>query len=330
MIVLVVLAGALLLAPAAHGYGWPVAPFNLSHPIRGNFGDPRTIFYDDYNPDRIGNTGSFSFHNGIDIVAEPGAPVFPVLSGTVTNAVGSKVVVKASRGRTFQYAHIEPAVVAGQQVVARRTVLGTVQAAAAHVHLTELDHGRVVNPLLPGHLAPYRDTTKPRVNAVLVRAPNGKDLDPLAVSGAVSLAVDASDLPSLPVPGSWNGLPVTPASISWSLSSLAGRYVVPPTVAIDFRYSLPFNRNFWQVYARGTYQNKPRFANRQFSSMAGRYVFRLTHALLDTTRLRDETYLLEVTAADARGNRTTLTLTLAVCNASPDVCAKRDVYKGER
>ena len=40
-------------APAAtvraHGYapyGWPVRPFDVAHPIRGNFGDPRTVFGD--------------------------------------------------------------------------------------------------------------------------------------------------------------------------------------------------------------------------------------------------------------------------------------------
>ena len=48
-----VVAAALLVAPThgaqaaandATGYGWPVKPFDQPHPVRGNFGDPRTIF----------------------------------------------------------------------------------------------------------------------------------------------------------------------------------------------------------------------------------------------------------------------------------------------
>ena len=25
-------------------YGWPVKPFNRQHPVRGSFGDPRSVF----------------------------------------------------------------------------------------------------------------------------------------------------------------------------------------------------------------------------------------------------------------------------------------------
>jgi hypothetical protein len=35
---------ALALPAAAAAYSWPVRPFNKQHPIRGFFGDPRTVF----------------------------------------------------------------------------------------------------------------------------------------------------------------------------------------------------------------------------------------------------------------------------------------------
>src|SRR5262249_33751641 len=42
-------------------YGWPVRPFDRPHPVRGNMGDPRTVY--------SVKGGSFSFHNGVDVVA---------------------------------------------------------------------------------------------------------------------------------------------------------------------------------------------------------------------------------------------------------------------
>jgi hypothetical protein len=46
-------------------YGYPVKPFDRQHPIRGGFGDPRTVFL--APPTRDGvyrGRGSFSFHQG--------------------------------------------------------------------------------------------------------------------------------------------------------------------------------------------------------------------------------------------------------------------------
>jgi len=37
-------------APSAFAYGWPLKPFHKAHPIRGNFGDPRTVFTDPFDP----------------------------------------------------------------------------------------------------------------------------------------------------------------------------------------------------------------------------------------------------------------------------------------
>jgi hypothetical protein len=74
------------------------------------------------------------------------------------------------------------------------------------------------------------------------------------------------------------------------------------------------------VYARGTYQNKPRFGSQQFRTLHGRYQFRLTPTTLDTRRLADGTYVVRVVAEDAVGNRTVHTQSFTVCNADPASC----------
>ncbi|MBA3366288.1 MAG: M23 family metallopeptidase [Actinobacteria bacterium] len=316
----VILFAALVAAPGASAYGWPVAPFDVEHPVRGNFGDPRTVFRHGVLDDQgLGGNGAFSFHNGIDISAAPGTPVYPVESGVTKNVTQSYVVVR-SAGGIFQYQHVAPILVENRRVIARRTVLGYVQGPAAHVHLTEIRGGRPVNPLTLGRLTPYRDTTKPRVAELVFRDPQGRRLAPRQVAGPVSVAAVAHDVPSLPVPGSWNGLPVTPALVSWSLTSLSGRRPVPETTVVDFRYGLPLNRDFWRVYARGTYQNKPRFGNVQYMSAPGRYEFVVAPAL-DTRRLADDVYALRVKVEDVRGNRGWATETFAVCNAEPGSCS---------
>jgi len=58
-------------------------------------------------------------------------------------------------------------------VVEGQPVLGVVDAPFDHVHLTEIDHSVVQNPLQPGHLTPYRDATVPIVDGLYLRDPSG-------------------------------------------------------------------------------------------------------------------------------------------------------------
>ena len=313
---------AAVAAPSAlASYPWPVKPFDEPHPVRGNFGDPRTIFYDPYDPDRFALNGSVSFHNGVDISAPGGTPVYPVMSGVVRAAGAAKVTVRSTNGHAFQYQHITPTVRTGQRVKARTTVLGYVLGWAQHVHLTEFVRPGVLgNPLEPGHLAPYYDGTSPTVASISFRSPDGKTLDPYHLRGTVLPVAEAYDVPALPVPAPWTDLPVAPALVRWSLKTREGHTVVPVETSVDFRYRIPVNREFWRVYAHGTYQNHPRFSDRQYATLPGRYVYRLMTGTLDTLTLPDGVYSVTVTAWDTRRNTGSRSQLIGVCNYDSTPC----------
>lgn len=286
---LVVLAAAAFSAPAQAAYHWPVKPFDREHPIRGSFGDPRTLFFGPPTQDTLlHGEGDFQFHFGVDISAPNGTPVYPVRSGVVTRVTDEEIDVAGAGGVAFQYWHLRAAVRDGERVTAYTTVLGRIMKPCAHVHLTELDNGVIVNPLQRGHLTPYTDRTAPTVTAI----------DIARSGGAVDLRATAQDMPSMPVPGAWHDLPVTPALVEWRLVNAAGRDVVPMRVVYDVREHLPAQSTFWSVYARGTHQNMTTFTHFYAYRQPGVYLFRLG----DVT-LRPGTYRVIVTAVDIRGNR---------------------------
>lgn len=286
-------------------YGYPVKPFDVEHPVRANLGDPRMQFS---GPPTLGTvmhgSGKFLFHQGVDISAPNGSAVYPVAGGTVTvvDRVKEWVRVDSGGGREFEYWHIRPLVRVGQQVGAEQTVLGHIMRPAGHVHLTEYENGRVVNPLAPGHLTPYRDTTKPTIRGIAFRRfDTGPALFPSFLRGSVEIVAEAQDLPTMPVPGEWHGLPTTPALITWRIERPGGRTVVPERIAVDFRTTVPATPAFWSVYARGTYQNMCVFGPHYSFLQRGTYLFKLASSF-DTRRLHDGVYDLVVKAADIRGN----------------------------
>ena len=305
-----------LIAPAgAAAYPWPLKPFNKPHPVRGNFGDPRTIFRLSLFTNGLEGPGDFQFHNGIDIAAPDGTPVYPVVSGTVRLFEGTEISVKTDDDRTFQYFHLVPVVHDGERVVAKRTVLGYVARSFGHVHLTEIRGFRVWNPLAAGGIAPYHDGTRPRVTSIFMRRAEGSlaPLDPLGVCGTVSIVAEAYDYPSLRVPGSFAGFPVSPALVTWSMRKVAGSVLQPDIPAFDVRTGLPTKSEFWDVYARGTYQNAPRLANRQFNLMPGRFLYNL-NASFDTRTVANGVYQVSAAAEDIRGNRSILGQRFTIVN----------------
>jgi hypothetical protein len=296
-----------------YDYGWPIRPFDAQHPIRANFGDPRTISAERLGLDDRGDPGDYSFHNGVDISATPGAPVFPVVSGSASLRNADEVLVHVPGGlRNFHYWHITPRVHEGERVIAFKTVLGTIQAPARHVHLTEIDGDHVTNPAR--HLQPYHDRTTPVINSVTILDSDKRAEEPQAISGRVSISADAVDTPPVRVPGHWNGFPVTPAIVRWTLVNAAGRPAVALRTVADFHRFEPRQRDFWNVYADGTYQNFPVFDHRFYWRYPGHFLFKLTRRPLDTKRLRNGVYRLRVSASDICGNRGTLTERIRIAN----------------
>jgi hypothetical protein len=215
------------------------------------------------------------------------------------------VTVESGDGFAAQYWHIVPAVRPGRRVTAYETVLGHVMKDYGHVHFTELDHGRAVNPLAPGHLAPYQDSTRPTVLSISFRqSDTGPELLPEFVHGRVVLIASACDKPALPVPGDWNDLPVAPALLTWRIERAKdGKMVRPTRTAFDARVTNPPDSQFWQYYARGTRQNMTTFAEQRAWREPGTYLYKLTRQPFDTSRLATGIYQLVVTATDMRGNR---------------------------
>jgi len=309
-------------SPAAHTaatpYGWPVKPFYRPHPVRGGFGDPRTVFAGPPTQRTLlSGNGAFQFHNGVDISAPDGTAVYPVEPGTVETVMHEWIGVTGADGRSFRYWHITPVVHVGQHVETDVTVLGRIIKGCGHVHLSEFDGGIAVNPLAAGHLSPYSDTTKPVVDSIFVRGTTtGDALMPEFVTGRVELIAGAHDMPNLPVPGAWHRLPIAPALVTWRIQKAdTGKVVVPTHVAVDFRQQLPTDPDLWRVYARGSHQNMSVFGKHYSYMQPGQYLFRLTPNGFDTRTLRHAVYDLIVTVADIRGNQTTSSLRFTVDNS---------------
>jgi murein DD-endopeptidase MepM/ murein hydrolase activator NlpD len=298
-------------------YGWPVKPFDRQHPVRGSFGDPRSIFRG--NPTVGGLMRSrcaCSYHQGIDISAPDGTAVYPVRSGVVRIVTPDWVQVDSDGGNAFQYWHIRSAVRVGDHVEARSTVVGHILRASGHVHMTELQDGKPTNPLAPGHIGPYSDSTVPRVDAITFRTHDtGPTLLPEFLHGRVEIVAQASDAHAIPVPEKWNGLPVTPAKLTFRIAAFPqGQIVIPETTAMDVSRTLPSTSDMWHTYARGSHMNMVQMGVHRYWYQPGVYLFKLTPALFDTHRLKDGVYQLTVTAWDTAGNHSSTTQIINVHN----------------
>lgn len=295
--------------PFSYAYHWPIKPFNRQHPIRGAFGDPRTYVKNQpFGVTGPNDGGSYSFHTGVDVVAAPGTPVYPVVDGLVTKQTNHEIRVHSSQGREFDYWHLRWNVHVGQEIYAEKTVIGWIQAPFNHVHMGEVDGVHGWNPLAQGHMEPYADHTTPRIVGLDVEqgGPPMPGAD-LVLKPGTTFAIEAVDPPAMPVPGSFAGLPQAPALVEWRLRS--GGTWGGWNVSVDFRKNIPQTEQYWNVYAPGTYQNAPVFGTHLYLGTAGRYLFRVG---LDSKQLAPGRYELEARVADVRGNRSTQTWPIRV------------------
>jgi hypothetical protein len=309
--------------------GWPVAPKNRQHPIRGSFLDPRP------DPER----GAI-YHEGVDVAVrddrpERGAPpgrthrVYAIEGGPVSFATPRGMRGSAQIGH-FGYGHIDAVVLTGE-IVAPGQHIGWTCAGDWHVHLSEFvfagDDGRVVvNPLRrEGKLHPYVDRAAPSIREIRFHAPAtpawgrrpntsvarlppaGRRVARDALSGLVDVRIRVSDpqsflgwfedLPQLAAPHHPFRLAVTIVHLA------TGRTVRRREVFwAEQLPGLPAGRHF----APGTEQNLP--ANgcmnvHRTIRCDGVYWFRLFPLRFwDTTRLLDGRYRLRVRAWDVAGN----------------------------
>ena len=277
---------------AALSYGWPLQPFDHQHPVRSFFDDPRQE-----------GTQAASFHFGIDISAPDGTPVYAVVDGTVRLQPDAVALVADTGDRVFSYWHVDPLVADGTPVTAG-TAIATIKAGFGHVHFTEIHGGRYVNPLRPGGIAPYVDSTSPTVVALFAAV--GTRKQPLdALSGDVDLLVDTYDTPPPPLPAPpWNLTRVSPAYIRWRLVP-EGQASARWRTALDFRSFLVPKETFASVYAPWTTLNRP--------AQPARLVYYLAHAW-DTTRVPDGRYRLQVAVFDSQGNSARAGLWVTIAN----------------
>ena len=285
---------------AAPSYGWPVKPFHKPHAVRGSFGDPRIGLA----PSGTGLT--YNFHNGVDVVAPDGTPVYATISGQVALDPKNPDVVWVSdgHGTVFSYWHVVPAVRSGEEVTAYATVVGHVQAPWGHVHFSDIRDGQYENPLRAGAMGPYIDHTAPEVTSVTLEH-DGHPV-PIAVAhGSIDVIAEVDDPPANPIAPPWDGLAVMPAIVRWRLVGQHGAGT-PWATSFDVTKALPAV-TYDRVYAQWTRQNH--------QYRAGRYRVYLTHAL-STAELPDGQYKVEIMASDECGNRSTSSAFLSLENGS--------------
>ena len=273
-------------------YGWPLQPFRVQHPVRGFFGDPRIGRATDGSVIR-------SFHFGIDIAGADGTPVYATLTGRVRagNRHHDVVAIASPHGRVFAYWHVVPAVEAGQRVVAYHTLIGHIAPTWGHVHFAEYQSGTPLNPLRPGALGPYVDTTTPLITGLGIPW-HGLAVAPAKpVTGRTALVVEAHDMPQLKVAGAWSDLSAAPELVRWRIDS--GRW----STALDVRRVLPKGIAYDEVYAYHTHQNRPH--------RRGHYLIYLARDW-DTTALRPGRHSLDVLVADIRGNQACSSVVITV------------------
>jgi murein DD-endopeptidase MepM/ murein hydrolase activator NlpD len=116
-----------------------------------------------FDPTGKGNVGRV--HQGIDLRAPGGTPVFPIAPGTVTKVYndpkgGNAVVVKHDNDSSSYYAHMGTVAVHNGDTVDYNTVIGTCGASGnakgfPHVHLQVWRSGALIDPASVISVPPY-------------------------------------------------------------------------------------------------------------------------------------------------------------------------------
>jgi hypothetical protein len=215
---------------------------------------------------------------------------------------GGRSLSVADGDVAFGYWHVIPAV-SHRERVAKHQLLGHVEAPWLHLHFAEHRAGTYRDPLRPGALKPWSDTTRPKVTKIVLSR-NGRALPSAGIAGPVDVIAEVHQQPPLAVPPPWDRLPVTPARVRWRVrrGSVTVRAWHTP---IDLGRTMLPQATFRWVYAPGTRQNRP--------GKPGLYRFFLAHTW-STRVVPDGRYHLEVEASDLYGNKGGLQLPFTLVN----------------
>jgi hypothetical protein len=312
-------------------HGWPVAPVDEPHPIRGSFMDPR--------PDP--ELGAI-YHDGVDIAVRDDRPERDAPAGRTHRVFaieGGEVRAATARGERglvdighFRYEHVEALVRVGQRVEPGQP-LGWTWKGSWHVHLGEWifrpgGDRILVNPLRPGgKVRPYLDDAPPEIHEIryytpatpswtrrtanVARLPQaGRRLDKTRLSGTVDVRVHLDDPQSfigwfaeLP----WLAAPHHPFRLAITVTDLSRDRIVHDGDV--FRAERSLDTPSGQHFAPGTEQNLPANGCMDMHRTVrcdGIYWFRLfPRPYWDTTNLPNGRYTLRIRAWDIAGNTST-------------------------
>ena len=243
--------------------GWPFAPTESVHPIRGSFDEPRG-----------------PVHIGVDVEApKDQAPVLAMQSGTVKNVEPDHFDVfpkQGPKGSYLQYWHVNllDTIHAGT-AVKRREQLGTVKKGYLHVHVSEHAAGcGLVDPARPGGLLadPY-NREWPSIGPLSAMAAGARAFPSLNLnqapadftdpgravqlddlSGTVDLRAAVTDTPKVRMQHNPQ-LPLAPAAIRAFLAPAGnGHEHYTMRTIFDGSRLLPTGTPLWHIWAFGTYR----------------------------------------------------------------------------
>ena len=233
-------------AVSGQGYGYPVKPFDREHLMRANFGDPRMQFHGPPTITRSCTGTAASRSTRASTSPLPAAPPStPSSTGPYARLAGvdPRDFGRQPRLRVLAHRPARPERRAGHRSADAARPRHRI---SNHVHLTEYEGGRVVNPLVPGRLTPYHDSTRPVVRTIgFRRSDSGSDVLPIFLRGSVEIVASA-ETPRL------QRLTHVVRTDDARLDHLEdqqvdGRIVVPERVAIDVRTTVPPDSSFWST-----------------------------------------------------------------------------------
>jgi len=260
-------------------YSWPIAPVNQQHNISGTFGEFRS------GP-------PIHFHNGVDIPAPEGTPVYAVEGGVVL-WLGSGFNGGIRVGR-FAYVHVVPrSDIQLGDTVNQGEIVGYINS-GAHVHFKDggvASSYPVSNPLLPGQLSPFYDPWGTSVYSITFFSHYLENyMNPDSLYGQVDIVAGALDTTGSGIIGSNNGV----FQIYYALFSAdTQNLIIGPHKLVEFVHlpSTPVEEVYYVPWSNN--QNHYYIVTNSTAKARGS---------LDLKHVPEGDYVLAVYASDTRDN----------------------------